>query len=68
MTEKNPIFRLLHGHVFRVCCPANQLLELTKKKAHIPLRTSWISQTDVLVMFDNHTILLFWLWNKQFVK
>ena len=32
----------------------------SRKKAHKPLRTSWIS-TIVSAMFANHTILLFWL-------
>ena len=36
-----------------------------EKKAHKPLRTSWISQKKMSAMFDNHTILLFWLKNKQ---
>ena len=41
-------------------CPANQHPKSTiKKKAHIPLRTSWISQTNVSAMFDDHKILLF---------
>ena len=32
---------------------------------HKPLRSPWISQTNVSAMFDNNTILLFWLQNKQ---
>ena len=30
-----------------------------------PLHTSWISPQNVSAMFDNHTIVLFWLYNKQ---
>ena len=37
----------------------------SSKKAHKPLRTSCISSKNVSAMFDNHTILLFWLQNKQ---
>ena len=36
-----------------------------KKTAHKPLRTSWISLKMWLPFFYNHTILLFWLQNKQ---
>ena len=42
-----------------VCLQHNQ-----EKKAHIPLRTSCIPQ-NASARFDNHTILFFWLWNKQ---
>ena len=35
------------------------------KKRHKPLRNPWISQTIVSGMFDNHKILLFWLYNKS---
>ena len=36
-----------------------------EKKEHKPLRTSWFSQRNVSAMFGNHTIMLFWLWNKH---
>ena len=39
-----------------------------EKKAHIPLRTSWISPQNLSAMFDNHAILLLWLSNKQNVR
>ena len=37
----------------------------SRQKGHKPLRTSWISQTDVSAMFDNHKIVLFSLENKR---
>ena len=36
-----------------------------RKKAHKPLGTLWISQTNVSVMFDNHKTSLLWLQNKR---
>ena len=35
------------------------------KRAHNPLRTSRISQTNVSALFDHQKILLIWLKNKQ---
>ena len=49
-------------HMIRVCLPSQSAPEKRnqEKEAHIPLRTSWISETNVSAMFDNpHKILLF---------
>ena len=44
-------------------CSTNQRPKSTiKKKAHKPLRASFIASINVSAMFDNHTILLFWLY------
>ena len=46
-------------HVIGVCLPSQSVLEKhnQEREAHIPLRTSWISQKqNVPAMFDNHCI------------
>ena len=44
-------------------CPANQH---PRKKAHIYTFAHLVNfHQNVSAMFDNHTILLFWLYNKQ---
>ena len=45
--------------------PISTRTHTQENKAHEPLCTSWISQTNVSAMFNDHKILLFWLQNKQ---
>ena len=49
-------------HVIGICLYSQSASEKHNQgeKAHIPLRTSWISWTKLSATFDNHKILLFW--------